>query len=163
MSVNGNFTVNHGFVKSAAVRGKDGTLVRLYCVESPESWFEDFGHGQLTNGSSTVTLEPGFAAVVKTEDYHIFVTPHGEPKGPLYVSSKTPTGFMVREAGSGASSVAFDYRIVAKRKDVAGVRLEHVDEPPAVQLLNLPEPPPAPQVLPTLPVQPAPASPGRRG
>jgi hypothetical protein len=148
MAVNGNFTVNHGFVKSAAVRGKDGTLVRLYCVESPESWFEDFGHGQLTNGSTTVQLEPGFAAVVKTDDYHVFLTPQGESKGWLYVSGKTPTNFTVHEAGGGTSSVAFDYRIVAKRKDVAGVRLEHVDEPPTVHLFTLPELPATPPTPP---------------
>jgi hypothetical protein len=143
MAVNGNFTVNHGFVKSAAVRGKDGTLVRLYCVESPESWFEDFGRAQLSNGSTTVQLEPGFAAVVKTDDYHVFLTPHGETNG-LYVANQTPSGFAVHEGHSGSSNVSFSYRVVAKRKDVAGVRLEHVDDPPAVHLLTLSEPPPAP-------------------
>jgi len=33
-----------GGPKSAAVPHPDGTLRRLYCVESPESWFEDFGN-----------------------------------------------------------------------------------------------------------------------
>jgi hypothetical protein len=154
MAVNGNFTAMGGF-KSAAVRGKDGTLVRLYCVESPESWFEDFGSGQLNNGSSTVELEPGFASVVRAEAYHVFLTPQGEPKGPLYVSNKTPSGFMVHEAGNGTSNVAFDYRIVAKRKDVTGARLEHVDEPPAVMPLTLPELPTAPVTPPTPPMKPA--------
>jgi hypothetical protein len=150
MAVNGNFTVNHGFVKSAAVRGKDGTLVRLYCMESPESWFEDFGSGQLSNGSATVPLEPGFAAVVKTDDYHVFLTPRGEPKGPLYVSNVNSAGFTVHEAGGGTSNLGFDYRVVAKRKDIAGVRLEHVDELPAVHLLTLPELPATPPTPPTL-------------
>jgi hypothetical protein len=148
MAVNGNFTAMGG-IKSAAVRGKDGTLVRLYCIESPESWFEDFGSGQLSNGSTTVELEPGFASVVRAEAYHVFLTPQGEPKGPLYVSNKTPNGFMVHEAGNGTSNVSFDYRVVAKRKDVTGARLEHVDEPPAVTPLTLPEPPAKPPALPT--------------
>jgi hypothetical protein len=152
MAVNGNFTVNHGFAKSAAVRGKDGTLVRLYCIESPESWFEDFGRAQLSNGSATVQLEPGFAAVVKTDDYHIFLTPCGDSKG-LYVSTQTPASFTVHEQQGGSSTIAFDYRVVAKRKDIAGARLEHVDEPPTVQLLKLPELPPTP------PTPPAPAVP----
>jgi hypothetical protein len=165
--INGSLTQMNGS-KSAAVRHTDGTLRRLYCVESPESWFEDFGHGQLSNGSATVQIESGFAGVVKTDDYHVFLTPRGEPKGPLYVSNVTPAGFSVHEAG-GTSTIAFDYRVVAKRKDIEGARLERVEEPPAVELITLPEPTPTPATqqtlpaLPALPVQPAPSSPGRRG
>jgi hypothetical protein len=133
-----------GGPKSAAVKGADGTLRRLYCVESPESWFEDFGHSQLSNGAVSVPLEPGFAGLVKTEDYHVFLTPQGESKGWLYVSSKTPTGFTVHEAGGGTSSIVFDYRVVAKRKDITGARLEPVEEIPSIELPKLPEPPAAP-------------------
>jgi hypothetical protein len=143
VAVNGNFTVNHGFAKSAAVRGKDGTLVRLYSLESPESWFEDFGTAQLSNGSVVVPLEPGFAGVVKTDTYHVFLTPRGDCKG-LYVSSQTPTSFTVHELQGGSSGTAFAYRVVAKRKDIEGARLEHVDEPPAVQLIQLPDLPTSP-------------------
>jgi hypothetical protein len=75
--INGSLTQMNGS-KSAAVRHTDGTLRRLYCVESPESWFEDFGHGQLNNGSASVQIEPGFAGVVKTDAYHVFVMPEGE-------------------------------------------------------------------------------------
>jgi hypothetical protein len=125
--------------KSAAVRNSSGSLVRLYSVESPESWFEDFGSGQLNNGSVTVPLEPGFAGVVKTDKYHVYLTPRGAPKGPLYVDNVGPNGFTVHDSG-GASSIAFDYRIVAKRSDIVGARLEHVDEPAALQMPTLPEP-----------------------
>jgi hypothetical protein len=38
--VSGDFTVAGG-AKSAAVPHPDGTHRRLYCLESPESWFED--------------------------------------------------------------------------------------------------------------------------
>jgi hypothetical protein len=135
--------------KSAAVRGADGRLQRLYCVESPESWFEDFGRGQLSGG------------VVKTDDYHVFLKPRGESKGWLYVSNQAPSGFTVHEAGGGASNVAFDYRVVAKRKDIKGARLEHVDDPPAVQPLKLPELPATPPTppAPAVPTPPAPAVP----
>ena len=43
--VGGDFTVVGG-AKSAAVPHPDGSHRRLYCVESPESWFEDFGRGR---------------------------------------------------------------------------------------------------------------------
>jgi hypothetical protein len=60
---NGNLTVNGTFtatgIKSAAVPDSSGGLVRLYCLESPESYFEDFGSGSVSGGTGTVTLNPG--------------------------------------------------------------------------------------------------------
>jgi hypothetical protein len=135
--------------KNAVVRGGDGRLQRLYSLECPESWFEDFGSNRLSNGSATVELEPGFVGVVKTDQYRVFPVPKGDCKG-LYVSSQTPTSFTAHELQGGTSNVAFDYRVVAKRRDIEGVRLEHVGEPPTVELLKLPELPPTP---------PAPATP----
>ena len=41
----------------------------------------------------------------------------------LYVSLKTPSGFEVREAQGGRSSLPFDYRIVARPLDAANDRL----------------------------------------
>jgi hypothetical protein len=161
-AINGNLTVMGKSYKSAAVPGKDGTLVRLYCVESPECWFEDFGRAQLSNGSTTVQLEPGFGGVVKTDDYHVFLTPHGETNG-LYVTNQTPSSFAVHEGHGGSSTVSFSYRIVAKRKDVTGTRLEHVDEPPAVHLLTLPELPATPPTPPTPPTPQVPTPPGHGG
>ncbi len=40
----------------------------------------------------------------------------------LYVTSKTATSFEVRELGGGTSSIRFDYRIVALRKQYGNVR-----------------------------------------
>jgi hypothetical protein len=117
-------------------------------MESPESWFEEFGSGQLSGGSATVTLEPGFAGVVKGDSYHIFLTPRGESKGWLYVGKQSPGSFTVQEAGGGTSAIGFSYRVVAKRKDIAGVRLEPVDEP---ALPDVPSGPMRPQELPSLP------------
>jgi hypothetical protein len=148
VTVNGAFTVLGP--KSAAVRGADGGLKRLYSLESPESWFEDFGSGQLTGGSATVQLEPGFAGVVHGHNYHVFLTPRDDSKG-LYVSKQNPSGFTVQEAGGGTSSIGFSYRVVAKRKDIEGARLEHVNElptlpsaatPPSGDLSMVPDTPP---------------------
>jgi hypothetical protein len=136
--VTGSLTV--GGAKSAAVKGADGSLRRLYSLESPESWFEDFGSGQLSGGNATVELEPGFAGVVKTDQYHVYLTPEGESKGWLYVSKKSPGGFTVQEAAGGTSNIGFSYRIVAKRKDIAGARLEHVEDVPVPAAPAFPTP-----------------------
>jgi hypothetical protein len=114
---------------SGAVTTASGRAVKVYGVASPENWFEDFGSGQLSTGSTHIALEPTFASTIATgEAYHVFLTPNGDCKG-LYVASKSGSGFVVRELGGGASNVSFDYRIVAKRRGYEKVRMEDVTEP----------------------------------
>ena len=109
--------------KSAVVPAKDGSMRKLFAVESPQVWFDDYGSGRLNGGAVTVSLEEGFAETVNTStEYHVFLTPKGDCNG-LYVTNETASGFEVRELGGGASSVAFDYRIVAIRKGYENVRL----------------------------------------
>jgi len=55
-------------------------------------------------------------------EYHVFLTPKGDCKG-LYVTNETSSGFEVHELGGGASSIAFDYRIVARRKGYEKIRM----------------------------------------
>ncbi|HEX3492115.1 MAG TPA: hypothetical protein VHU92_22405 [Streptosporangiaceae bacterium] len=137
LNSSGNWAV-YGFgnigasgTKSAVVPAADGNeYVTLYCMESPECWFEDFGSAKLAKGSVTVRIDPEFAGTVLTEDYFVFVQAEGECRG-LYVSGKTGTSFVVRELDGGASSVAFSYRIVARRKDVSAPRLNRVTLPDA--------------------------------
>jgi hypothetical protein len=98
--------------------------VALHPVESPESWFEDFGSGHLESGVGRIALEPTFAQTVNTgSDYHVFLTPKGDCRG-LYVDHETAAGFEVHEFGGGQSNVAFDYRIVALRRGYEKLRLE---------------------------------------
>jgi hypothetical protein len=145
VQVNGPFTVLGG-PKSAAVPHPDGSHRRLYCVESPESWFEDFGQDQVVNGRGRVQLDPDFDALVRGDNYQVFLTPYGDTKG-LYVSDRRPHGFDVREVQGGTGTLAFGYRVVAKRKDIAGPRLERVEIPGAPQRPAAPQPPPQ---IPTL-------------
>ena len=138
--VGGSFTVFGP--KSAAVPHPDGTHRRLYCMESPESWFEDFGKGQLACGQADVTLDPDFAAVVNLDDYHVFLTGYGDRD--LTVTEQTPTGFRV-ETKDAASTNRFSWRVVAKRRGIAAPRFETVEVPPEPVLPNIPEPPAAPE------------------
>lgn len=123
--VEGPFTVVGG-PKSAGVQSSDGTLRRMYCQESPEPWFEDFGRGTLDGGRAEVALAPDFVAVVKENDYDVFLTPYGDSKG-LYVSGKGSGKFTVAEQQGGTSKLAFSYRVVARRRDDVGKRLEKID------------------------------------
>ena len=125
----GPFTVIGAGNKHAAVPHPDDSTRLLYSMESPESWFEDFGEGKLVNGKAEVKLDPDFAALVRTDRYHVFVTPYGDSHG-LYVAKRTDTGFEVREQQGGKSSVEFSYRVVAKPTDIEGERLKKVTLPP---------------------------------
>lgn len=114
--------------KSAAVPVSGKRMVRLYAVESPENWFEDFGSAQLNSGVAHVDLESAFAETVSgSSDYHVFLTPRGDCQG-LYVSAEAPSGFEVHELHGGRSSVAFDYRVVAHRKGYENIRMEDITE-----------------------------------
>jgi hypothetical protein len=125
--IEGDLTVMGGN-KSAAVPHPDGSHRQLYCMESPESWFEDFGEAQLVQGKADVQFDPGFADLVETDGYHIFLTPYGESKG-IFVAERRATGFKVLEQQGGKSNLSFAYRVVAKRKGVTAARLARVTPP----------------------------------
>jgi len=96
--------------------------VAMSAIESPQNWFEDFGSALLAGGVAIVRLDPDFIQTIDTEmDYKVFPVPNGDCKG-LFVTHKTPTSFEVRELGGGTSSVSFDYRITAVRKNYENVR-----------------------------------------
>ena len=110
--------------KSAVVPVDGGARkVALYAVEAPENWFEDAGSARLANGLAVVPLESTFAQTVNSGvEYHVFLTPKGDCKG-LYVTNETANSFEVRELGGGKANIAFDYRIMARRKGYENVRL----------------------------------------
>ena len=153
--VGGDFTVVGG-AKSAAVPHPDGSHRLLYCVESPESWFEDFGKARLDCGRATVTIDPDFAAVADLADYHVFLTEQGSHQH-LVVSEHGPASFVV-EADKDLAALkkipvddlngTFSWRLIAKRKDIRAERLAPIVTPPA-PILPTPEPTPA-QPTPTV-------------
>jgi hypothetical protein len=123
-NINGSGDVTcSGRIKSAVPVAGGSGHVEVYSVQSSENWFEDFGSGQLFNGSAKVAIDPKFGQIVNTGvAYHVFLTPKGNCKG-LFVTNEGANGFEVRELGDGGSSVEFDYRIVAKRSGHESERL----------------------------------------
>ena len=112
----GNLVVSG--TKSAAVPFPDGSQRALYCMESPELWFEDFGVAKLNRGRAIVRLDSDFAKVIQPADYHVFLTPRGDCRGLYYVPRRRAGSFEVRELAGGKSNVAFSYRIVGRRRDI---------------------------------------------
>ncbi len=90
-------------------------------LTTPE--IEDIGEGTMSNGRAVVTIDASFGdSIDPRSDYHVFLTPKGDCNG-LYVTNENASGFTVRELHGGRSSLAFDYRIVAKPHDDNGSRL----------------------------------------
>jgi hypothetical protein len=115
--------------KSVVVPFPDGSHRQLYCMESPENWFEDFGSGHLANGRAEIQLDPDFATTVSTDDYHVFIAEYDDNNA-LFVTNQTKTGFEVR-AKTSTKVAKFSYRVVARRKDIAPARLAKVPLPKA--------------------------------
>ena len=63
VAINGNLQVSG--LKSAVVPFPDGSRRALYCMESPEVWFEDFGSAKLARGRALVKLDSNFAKAIK--------------------------------------------------------------------------------------------------
>jgi hypothetical protein len=121
---NGDMTCT-GQVKSL-VTTASARRVETYSVQSSENWLEDYGSETLKNGIATVKLDVAFLDAANTGvAYHVFLTPKGDANT-LYVTNETASGFEVRESGKGKSNIAFDYRIVAKRRGHEGERLVDV-------------------------------------
>jgi hypothetical protein len=136
--VNGDFIVQGG-AKSAVVPLSDGTARLLYAIESPESWFEDFGFGHLSQGYARVSLDEVFASIIRDDAYHVFITEYEESNS-LYVTGRTRDGFEVRSKTATGNS-EFSYRIVAKRSDIPATRFAEasVHEKPSDEDVNTPE------------------------
>jgi hypothetical protein len=107
----------------AITHGSDGRAVVAYAPRVSRPTIEDVGEAQLRNGEAYVSLDPTFAQTIDARaGYLVFITPSGESRG-LYTTHKSPSGFLVRENAGGRSTIAFDYRIVAKPYDSNAARL----------------------------------------
>jgi hypothetical protein len=113
-------------------RASTGAKIRTYPASQSLPTMEDFGEAQLVNGQAAVSLERTFGSMIDARrSYLVFITPEGECNV-LYVASKTPAGFVVREAKGGHSTIAFQYRIVAHPYGDSSERLATMSSSPNV-------------------------------
>lgn len=111
----GNFAATG--TKAASVPTSKGNQL-LYCVESPEIWFEEVGHAQLSNGTVTIPLDALFLETVVIDDAHpmeVFIQEKEETNG--LIAKAGLSSFEVKEKANGTSNAKFSYRILAKRRN----------------------------------------------
>jgi len=104
---------------STIIKDKKGTPRILFSPEAPEILFQDFGVGQLVNGTARITIDPILKESIFIDNKHplkVYVTLEGECNG-IYVTNKSADGFTVKELQRGTSNVSFSWQIVANRAD----------------------------------------------
>ena len=124
LRISGELYTNGSCSLGCAV-GKNGFSHKIasYAPTQTVPSIDDFGEAQLVNGHAYVPLSADFANVIdKHANYLVFLTPEGDCNG-LFYTSKSGAGFDVRELRGGHSSIAFDFRIVAKPYGVNKPRL----------------------------------------
>ncbi len=124
--------------KNAIVPTSQGQR-NLYCQESPEVWFEDFGEGQLADGRARINLDQLFLETVTINDKNplkVFIQLNDDCNG-VYVQRQA-TGFEVKELRAGTSNARFTYLVVAKRKGLETARLEGAPDTPKTAALPVP-------------------------
>ncbi len=104
---------------ATVVKDLEGNNVTLYCPESPEILFQDYGQSKLIKGKVHIEIDPIFAKNIIINEKHplrVYVQLEGNCKG-VYVANKTTTGFDVVELDGGQSNTPFQYTIVCNRAD----------------------------------------------
>ncbi|MEC4005312.1 hypothetical protein OX283_011650 [Flavobacterium sp. SUN052] len=104
---------------STTAENLNGDRVTLHCTETPEILFEDYGQGQLTNGTTHIEIDPILAKNIIVNEKHplrVFIQLEDNCNG-VFVTNKTATSFDVIELASGHSNAKFQYHIIGNRID----------------------------------------------
>lgn len=134
-AVSGNTTYKILGTGSVSTMVKDANNERriLFAPEAPEILFQDYGTGQLKNGTVTIALDPVLTKNIFVDENHplkVFIQLEGDCNG-VYVTNKTAAGFTVKELKNGKSNTAFSWQIIANRADMLDgsgkVHSKHVD------------------------------------
>jgi hypothetical protein len=113
------FKINGAGTVSTIADGLNGEKVTLYCPESPEIFFSDYGQGKLVNGKAHIDLDPIFVKNIVVNEKHplrVFVQLEGDCNG-VYITNKSQNGFDVVELNGGSSNVSFQWNVVCNRAD----------------------------------------------
>ncbi|WP_152558150.1 autotransporter outer membrane beta-barrel domain-containing protein [Altibacter lentus] len=117
-----NYKIIGNGTVSTIVDGEGDTKKVMFAPEAPEVLFEDYGTGQLVNGTASISIDPIFSKNIVVDASHplkVFIQLEGDCNG-VYVTNKSATGFVVNELQGGTANVPFSWHIVANRKNEGG-------------------------------------------
>ena len=119
---NTNYKIIGNGAVSTIVQDTNGDKKVMFAPEAPEVLFEDYGTGQLINGTANISIDPIFTNNIVVDQDHplkVFIQLEGDCNG-VYVTNKSASSFTVKELQNGTSNVSFSYHIVANRKNDTG-------------------------------------------
>ncbi len=114
------YKIRGGGAVSTIVKDLSGEDRTMFCPEATEVLFEDYGVGQLLNGSAKISLDEIYAKNITVNDKHplrVFIQLEGDCNG-VYVTNKSKNGFEVKELSGGTSNVKFTYKVIGNRADL---------------------------------------------
>ena len=114
-----NYKIVGNGVVSTLIPDENNEPRIMFCPEAPEVLFEDYGIGQLNNGTSYIELDKIVSKSLKIDTKHplkVFIQLEGECNG-VYVTEKSEKGFKVKELNNGTSNVSFSWHITGNRAD----------------------------------------------
>ncbi len=117
-----NYKIIGNGTVSTIVEDTNGDKKVMFAAEAPEVLFEDYGTGQLVNGTANIQIDPILSNNIVVNNAHplkVFIQLEGECNG-VFVTNKSANGFTVKELQGGSANAAFSYHIVANRKDDTG-------------------------------------------
>lgn len=114
-----NYKIIGGGSVSTIVPDSNGQKRVMFASESPEITFTDSGVGQLSNGSTTIQIDPTLARNIQVDEKHplkVFIQLEGDCNG-VYVTNKSANSFTVKELANGNSNISFSWYLIANRAD----------------------------------------------
>jgi len=122
-NADGSGGTNYKIVGNGAVSTlipDDNNIPRvMFCPESPEVLFVDYGIGKLQNGEAYIKIDYILAKSLFIDERHplkVFIQLEGDCNG-VFVTEKTINGFKVKELNNGTSNISFSWHLVGNRAD----------------------------------------------
>ncbi|PIR41654.1 MAG: hypothetical protein COV31_00030, partial [Candidatus Yanofskybacteria bacterium CG10_big_fil_rev_8_21_14_0_10_46_23] len=117
----------------------NGEYLATYGLDSTRAEIQLSGTSELKSGEARVFFDYSFTALISEElPIRVLVTPVTRLAGQIYVSAKTPYGFVVEEL-NGASDGKFDWLVIARRKGFEGDDLKESTTPSSPDSQPTPE------------------------
>lgn len=104
---------------SSMIKDENNKERIIYCPEAPEITLQDSGNTKLVNGTAHVQIDATLAKNIVVNEKHplkVFIQLEGDCNG-VFVTSKSNSGFTVKELGNGNSNTSFSWFIIANRAD----------------------------------------------
>lgn len=113
-----DYAILSGGTKSTMIKGFDNENRIMYCPETPEVLFQDYGAGRLKNGKAHIAIDPLFAKnIAADKPIKVFIQLEGDCNG-VFVTNKTVNGFDVIELKGGTSNESFSWQVTGNRANV---------------------------------------------